>query len=137
MTRSGYSDDYDTNTIHLYRRAVNAALDGKRGQAFLREMVEALDAMPVRELIAEDLARDGAVCAIGSVGVRRGIDMSALDPSDSRAIAKAFGIAPAMVKEIAWENDEGACYWAHDDTPTKRWQRMRTWAANLLREDDR
>lgn len=137
MSRSNYSEDYDErfpNALEFYRRNVENAIYGKRGQAFLRELIEALDAMPEKKLIAEDLQRDGAVCAIGSVGIKRGVDMSALVPEDAPAVAKAFGIAECMVREITYENDEaGGAYWVIDEDPEKRWQRMRAWAEQHMK----
>lgn len=57
MSRSGYSDDYDGDNWDLirWRGAVTSAIRGKRGQAFLREALAALDAMPEKQLIAGDL----------------------------------------------------------------------------------
>lgn len=130
MSRSGYSDDCDDNwELIKWRGQVASATRGKRGQAFLRELIAALDAMPEKRLIAHDLRRNGEVCALGSVGVRRGIDLDALDPEEYGAIAAAFGIAHQLVQEIEWENDEGG----YDDTPEQRWQRMRDWACRHLR----
>lgn len=111
-----------------WRGMVKSAIRGKRGQAFLRELVEALDAMPEKRLVANDLVRDGAVCAIGSVGLRRGVDMAALDPEDYDAVAGAFGIARPLVQEIEFENDEAAAYC----TPEGRWRWMRDWAERHL-----
>jgi hypothetical protein len=130
MSRSGYSDDCDN--LPLWRGAVRRAINGKRGQAFLREMLAALDAMPEKRLIDEDLIHDGAVCAIGSVGAARGIDMSKIDAHDSEQVANAFGIAPAMAAEIEYQNDEMAPYWKGPETPEQRWQRMRQWCVDGL-----
>jgi len=54
---------------------------------------------------------------------------------DAPAVAKKFGIAECMVREITFENDEGAGYWVMDDTPEKRWQRMRDWASRNLKSE--
>lgn len=57
MSRSGYSEDWDGEnwTFIRWRGAVKSALRGKRGQAFLREALAALDAMPEKRLITHDL----------------------------------------------------------------------------------
>jgi hypothetical protein len=47
MSRSGYSDDHSEWDLIRWRGAVASAIRGKRGQAFLRELLVALDAMPV------------------------------------------------------------------------------------------
>lgn len=139
MSRSGYSDDGDyNNTIGLYRHAVDRAIAGKRGQAFMRELAAALDAMPVKELIAEELAEAGHVCAIGAVGLARGIDMSALDPEDPEGVGVTFGISETMAREIVFVNDENGPW---RETPANRWKRMRAWVDAQVRSpsegDDR
>lgn len=127
MSRSGYSDDYEN--INLYRAAVDRAISGKRGQAFLRELAEALDAMPVKRLITDALEHEGEVCALGSVGLKRGIDMKALDPHEPDQIGLVFNIAPSLAAEVEFENDERY----ESQTPERRWERMRKWAADNLR----
>jgi hypothetical protein len=47
-------------------------------------------------------------------------------------VAKAFGISPALAREIVFENDE-ACW---KETPEARYIRMKKWAErNLLPVD--
>lgn len=140
MSRSGYSDDCDY--LGLYRANVDRAIAGKRGQKFLREMADALDALPVKELIEGDLVDEGgAVCAIGAVAVKRGIDVSKIDPYDGGEVGTAFGIARTLACEIAYENDErpfieGVGRLNRPETPAERWQRMRKWVdANLAKEN--
>ena len=133
MSRHGYLEDdgHSEYPLALWRRAVTSAINGKRGQAFLRELVAALDALPDKVLIAEALAEDGAYCAIGSVGAGRGMDMSQLDPEYPEGIAQAFGIAPALVREIEWMNDDQPC------SPAERWKLVRDWAVRNTREAQR
>ncbi|MDR5801161.1 hypothetical protein [Caballeronia sp. LZ001] len=112
MSRSGYSDDCDGWALIRWRGAVNSAIKGERGQAFLSELAAALDAMPEKRLIADELeTADGDFCTIGVLGAARGIDMSKLDPDDREAVAEAFNIAPALAAEIVFENDEGMYPW--------------------------
>jgi hypothetical protein len=60
VSRSGYVDDMcDEWALIRYRGAVASAIRGKRGQAFLREMLAALDAMPEKRLTAGALVFDG------------------------------------------------------------------------------
>lgn len=135
MSRSGYSDDMDDQWAFIrWRGYVASAIRGKRGQAFLREMLAAMDAMPEKKLIANDLeTADGAVCAIGSVGKARGIDMSALDPEDYSTVANTFGINEKLVQEIVYMNDEAFDnYWCK--TPEERFQKMRAWIVSHIRE---
>jgi hypothetical protein len=127
MSRSGYSDDCDGWALIRWRGAVASAIRGKRGQAFLHEMLAALDALPYRELIAGNLEMpDGSVCAIGAVGKCRGVDVSEIDPEDRDAVAAVFGIP--LAAEIMYENDE-CLYWA----PEHRWKYMRSWVASQIK----
>lgn len=145
MSRSGYSDDYgDYGALNRWRANVDRAIAGKRGQAFLREMASALDAMPVKELVAEDIVRDSEhVCAMGAVALARKLDVSKLDVDDPGMVADTFGIARALACEIAYENDENAPLYApgppgpagewKPETPAQRWQRMRKWVDACLK----
>lgn len=71
MSRSGYTDDYgdDDPLAHgRWRQAVKRSIEGKRGQALLRELLEALNVMcnlyppttAARELLAKAAAQEGA-----------------------------------------------------------------------------
>lgn len=108
MSRSGYTEDYDEDgTGGLWRGAVVRSINGKRGQSALKELAKAMDAMPVKILAAESLiTTDGEFCTLGVLGHARGVDMNPIDPENWDAVAKAFNIAPAMVREIVYENDE-------------------------------
>jgi len=128
VSRAGYCDDIDQWALIRWRGQVASSIRGKRGQAFLLELIAALDALPKKALIAEDLQDGANVCAIGSVGVQRGIDMSKLDPQDPGALSIAFGIAEPLVREIEFMNDEA--HW--NETNAHRWRRMRSWAIENL-----
>jgi hypothetical protein len=73
MNRSGYDEDscLDQWSHIRWRGQVASAIRGKRGQTFLHELADALDAMPEKRLIAHELQEGANVCAIGSVGVQR------------------------------------------------------------------
>lgn len=162
MSRSGYTDDCEGAELAMWRGAVASAIRGKRGQALLRETLAALDAMPVKELIAHDLVQEGDFCTLGVVGKARGIDLVKLDPEDRHGIAEAFGIAPALAAEIVFMNDDvlDEFKWADVEIcgpmrpqhwesrtrqvrvpltgiPAKRWRHMRDWVAKQLKEDEK
>jgi hypothetical protein len=126
MSRSGYTDEYCFDQINFinWRGAVTSAIRGKRGQAFLMEMAEAMADLPEKKLIADALEKDGAVCAIGAVGKARGIDMSNIDPEDYHSVAGKFGIAEALAQEIVYLNDEDG---PPNETPEDRYERIRRW----------
>lgn len=130
MSRANYSDDGDAWDHIRWRGAVTSAIRGTRGQALLREMLAALDVLPEPRLVSDELSCSDGVCALGSVGLRRGMDMSWLDPEDPEFVAKTFGVAPALVREIAYLNDE----WDYRETPEQRFIRMRAWVVEKLKD---
>jgi len=133
MNRSGYTEDADNNwELIMWRGQVASAIRGKRGQALLKEMLEALNAMPNKRLIAEDLRHGGDVCALGCLGEKRGMELEKLDPEDYDALAGAFGVAQQLIREIEYVNDDGVWGW-NEETPEQRWQRVRCWVAGKIR----
>lgn len=118
-----------------YRGAIKSAIKGKRGQAFLKELINSLEALPEKKLIEDELEQDGMYCAIGSVGASRGIDMSNIDTYDSDEIAKIFGIAPSLVREIEWINDEHIYAGKDEDEDEERWKKVYNWAKANLEEN--
>lgn len=147
MSRSGYTDDYgddDPLALGRWRSAVNNAIRGKRGQAFLHDLAATLDAMPEKKLSANvwDEAvtgmpfalKGGEVCALGAVAMARGIDLTMEDPEDDSVcemVANKLGIATAMAREIVYVNDE---YGHYKTTPEKRWQIVRDWVRSNTRD---
>jgi len=145
MSRSGYSDDLGWSELNLYRANVDRALAGRRGQAFLREMLAAMDALPEKRLIAyyfhvkpEDVKEWGpkecGVCAIATVGLARGLDMSDLRPeTEPYWVAKRFGIAKPMAAEIEYINDEAN---PSPETPEERFRRVRNWVVAQIESSE-
>lgn len=147
MSRSGYSedgcDDAESQWASIrWRGAVKNALRSKRGQAFLREMLAAMDALPVKRLVSYEmdtsyLEHTGDVCALGSVTRARGIDVSDIDmdpeenPDMHHEVAATLGMAHALACEVMYWNDEGGRY---DETPEQRFARMRRWIERQLIE---
>lgn len=141
MSRSGYHEDCDDPLIiGRYRGRVASAVRGKRGQAFLKEALAALDAMPEKRLIIDALEAEPTglpfaprqdVCLLGAVGRARQLDMSKLDPHCPERVAGAFNIAEVLAREITWENDEN---WYGRETPEQRWVRMRKWVASQIKD---
>jgi hypothetical protein len=162
MSRSGYSDDCDGWALIRWRGAVTQAIRGQRGQAMLRELVRALDALPEKSLASGSLVTaDGEYCALGALGRARGMELAPIDPEDREAVAKAFGVAEALAAEIMYLNDEEG---QQDQTPynfvvcgpmrpweshtqlrwrtnpqagAARWHRMRAWAAANLKSSEK
>lgn len=144
MSRSGYTDDCDEDwQFALWRGTVASTIRGRRGQAFLKEMLAAMDAMPLKRLVAHDLEAPDlvpcshwglfettSVCAMGSVGRARGVDMTKADPDDPDTVAGIFNISRPLACEIAYLNDEGG---SRKETPEERYRRMRAWIESEIR----
>lgn len=121
---------------------MQSGLKGKRGRAFLSEMLAAMDAMPIKQLAKDELETTNevsfshwgmieaeTVCAIGTVGKARGVDMGNIDPDDYSTVAGKFGIATAMAQEIVFINDEAGSW---RETPEERFARVRSWIVSEL-----
>ena len=125
MNRSGYTEsDDDISDLHveLWRRTVTEAIASPEGQAFLRELAAALDALPNKWLIEEQLvAEEGDCCAIGAVCKARGIDTAGMDGDGMECVAERLGVPWPLAAEIVDRND------GFRETPERRWQRMRRW----------
>lgn len=130
----------------MYRGQVSRVISSVRGQMFMRELVSALDAMPVKVLgrevfVAPDpYADDGAleVCAMGAVALARGVDVTKIDEYDPDSVGRALDISSILAAEIAFENDEcGGARRMPDgswvsETDEERHARMRDWAASQI-----
>jgi hypothetical protein len=164
MGRAGYveNDDWDSSIAALgWQPNVRRCLAGKRGQAFLWELYQALEALPRRELITGVLQNSaGGVCALGAVAVARGVEVpSAMTDEDDEheymeAMGPLLGIKNMLAREVMYENDEcGRWHFAdtgeeirgginaHEkrevrryETPAERWQRMREWVVGHLKD---
>jgi hypothetical protein len=133
MSRSGYSDEEaEPGQFAMWRGQVLSAMRGKRGQQFFRDLLAALDALPVKRLAQGALEEPDPVCAaatyqaglqpmltpcaIGAVGQARKVDMAWFNPSDAeddpdwanQRLSKDFNIASQLAAEVQYANDEGS-----------------------------
>jgi hypothetical protein len=136
MSRHGYSEDCDDElALGRWRGRIASATRGKRGQAFFRALVDALDAMPEKRLAARALeTSDGEVCALGCLGRARGLDLSSIDTYDDEKLGGLFDIAPCLTQEVMYMNDEA--FYGAQTTPENRWQIVRDWAARQIKPVD-
>lgn len=150
MSRSCYTDDEDYDdplAAYRWRQAVKRAIEGKRGQALLRELLEALDSMHDKRLYAGSFATSGGeYCVLGVLGAKRGVKMDDLgseeDGCDPSLVGDRFGIARAMAAEIMYKNDERhrhdeLCvdreYVPNPRAAECRFGRMRAWIAGKIK----
>jgi hypothetical protein len=136
MSRHGYSTDGEN--VAMWRGTIASATRGKRGQAFFRSLVEALDAMPEKRLVEGALQTAEGDCAFGCLARARGVDLSGMDVSTDEwdteqwdKLGALFDIAPQLAQEVMFINDDS---W-NVTTPEERWQAVRTWAARQIRVD--
>ena len=134
MSRSGYTDDSGDNwALIRWRGMVASAIRGRRGQAFLRSLRDALDSLPSKRLVRSEeyeiVNESGDCCALGAVALAREWgDAAEVDSSDHEALGERLDIASCLVQEIEWEND-GMFY---RETPGERWKRLRQWADGVI-----
>lgn len=148
MGRSGYSDEGDQWDFIRWRGAVESAIFGRRGQQFLRDLREALDAMPKKALYVHYLQTEsGQSCSLGVIGAARGINMIGWDPESHDKIADSLDIARALVCEIEYLNDKYPFFQPviKDETERKqvdecqallRWGRMRKWVDKQIPKEE-
>jgi hypothetical protein len=147
MSRINYDCDDENfpNQSQLYWQAQQNALRGKRGQALLRELEQALVALPAPRLIEGDFCAEGEVCALGAVALRReleaGADFQAAvakleDESSGHAswegvsfAAERLGLPAALASAVVQENDIDSPI-----TPEQRYRRVLDWVRRQLAE---
>ncbi len=134
----------------LWMQAVRNALKGKRGQAILRELKEALLSLPRPHLISGVVAFEGEVCPLGALARRRieageaikvygrtlrtaeDLESMRFDLGDEMGaveLGEAMGLKRAMAWGLAYENDEGGPW---KETDAGRYQRILGWIEGCL-----
>jgi hypothetical protein len=144
-----YEGDCDSNVSYLYESIVDRAIKGKRGQKLLKELEAALIALPEKKLIHFYFSKDGQVCSLGALALKREMESGknreeALelinDKFDKKEqenecfnmpshAAKEFGIAKTLAHEIMYENDEGH----YNVTPEERYGRVLNWVRSKIK----
>ena len=130
MTRSGYEICHDNDDLIRYQVTLEWEIKCGRGQAFLRELLTALDALPEKALIKNDFTAEGWVCALGAVFAARGVAPPENGINDAACVAAdALGIPGILAAEVMYKNDDGGPYL---ESPERRWARMREWVEKSL-----
>ena len=145
MSRSGYNDcgcdSPEEQWAQIrWRGAVTSAIRGRKGQAFLKRALVALDSMKTKELASHTFESDGSYCLLGAVAKHEGVDLAPINDNydeeygdygeSAEMLASDLGIAPAMAREIVWENDEGCTF-----SNRSRYEQMRKWVVVNIKGD--
>jgi hypothetical protein len=142
MTRLHYyDDDSDPSQEGLAAGALRSAIRGERGQRFIRDLVQALDALPLPDLAAGALEDEetGCPCAFGAVRRFRGADAVPLwfHPMEEDVtpdnLAKPFNVSKTLAWAVVQVNEDGMIG-NDEETRRLRWKRVRDWAVRRLSE---
>lgn len=85
--------------------AKKAAFNGKRGQAFLKELEAALIALPSKRLIDRDWAAKGDVCTLGALDIHRMSERTGMNWDAARLVVQGQGV-PADELELYWDDQD-------------------------------
>lgn len=128
MNRSGYSDATEAEA-RAWNKHVLGSMRACDGEKFLKDLRDALDALPEKILIAESLvAINGARCALGCAIAARGIDAGIIQ-TDIQSVAWVLNIGIPLAREIVYRNDE---HLRDNPSPEARWAYMREWVEQQL-----
>jgi hypothetical protein len=134
-----YDDDLDYFQEGLIAGALRSAIRGKRGQQFLRDLVQALDALPSPELAAGALEdeKTGCCCAFGAVRRFRGADAVPLwfhpmeEDMTPDNLAEPFNVSKTLAWAVVQANEDGMI--GNDESKRRlRWKQVRDWAVRRL-----
>ena len=133
MSRINYTDEEDhPGQFALWQANCLRSIKGKNGQAALRELEQALLALPDKRLIAGDLQDEqGNVCAIGALARHKNHTPKA----DPEYEMEAVGVELGMPELVAWtvvclndreldkhyDREQGRCVLY---TPEERYERV-------------
>lgn len=143
-------DDSNSASPAQWAYRLRRSVGSKRGQAFLRELLAALDAVPGHRLIGGSMKAEGSnVCALGAYAAwremnERGItwrgavrELPRADGDDDegwlvtcRLVRDRYDVAWTLAYEIAEFNDENAA--SATDDPADRWRDVRDYVAGLI-----
>lgn len=133
MSRSGFyeMDDWDQESILAMGRnagRIASATRGRRGQAFLKTALKALDQMEDKRLAGNTfgVGDDGCMCLMTSIATETGhgsvlsVGRDSDDDEICADMAAEFDVSEVLVRDLVWDNDANA-----PRDPAKRWQWMR------------
>lgn len=108
--RISYTDEEDVpGQFALWQANCRRSLQGKKGQAALRELEAALLALPEKRLIANNLQDPkGEVCALGALAKFKGRDIPPVAENEWGEIdedeeMEEYGVSLGMPRLVAWK----------------------------------
>lgn len=144
-----WDDEPYPNAAFLFQRSVENSINGKRGQALLREIEEALLMLPDKKLLASTVCEDGKVCALGAVAILRAIkngqtygiaavelEYAAVNHGQGnyekedkmfKFLKGLLDIKHSLAWQLVFENDEG-----NHPSPEMRYHRMLKWVQERI-----
>ncbi len=142
MSRANYCDDLDQWDMIRWRGQVASAIRGKRGQTFLRDLLAALDGLADKRLIKDELiTEEGDVCAIGALGLARGIEMKDLDPEEPETVAAAHRLHQPHrhqpERRVFQHRDSRTALYGHEEMDSQPYQNRRSWEHAMNAEYER
>lgn len=140
-------DADDQRRYNLHQGVIAKQMRSRKGQAFLRELIASLEALPEKRLVNDAVAKDGCVCGLGAIALRRRVDAGEdrdavladlanveVDVRDgdehvSEWAERELGAQQNVASAIAWttDADEGTI------TPEQRYERVLSWAKSQVR----
>jgi hypothetical protein len=135
--RIGYSEDEDfPGQFALYQANCRRSIKGKEGQAVLRELEQALLALPAKRLIADELRNaEGEVRAVGALAKYRGVEKTEADPEDMEEVGVELGMPRLVAWKVVCLNDielGGYGYGLVSVTPEERYVKVLEWVRRQI-----
>ncbi len=127
--RISYSEEEQfPGQFFLWRANSARSLLGKAGQAALRELRDALLALPTKRLVVGVLDNGADCCAIGALVRRKGITPKA----DPEYEMEDVGVECGMPRLVAWRVVEENDMATYSMTPEQRYAAILAWVNALL-----
>ena len=133
--RINYSEDEDFGgQFELWQANCRRSIKGAKGQQALRELRDALLALPTKRLISGALESNGEFCAIGAYAKAKGLTLAQFGEDEHERAGEEAGMPRLVSWKVVYENDEG-CGWLPRsvvEPPEARYERMLRWVERCL-----
>lgn len=146
-------DEYFNNQGEFWWANVQRALKGRKGQKALRELRDAMLALPEPKLISGRLAtEDGHMCAVGVLAVHRRVSKGERREEVMRELAQLItvdedgydydgdgdlktaesGVKVGLTFALAWQLGSVNDSYVRDETDEQRYERVMRWIDEQL-----